>query len=295
MNHEVTIRYLGGVEKRMRVAQDQTILEAAEAAGLPIVSECQSGVCGTCIGACTSGSFEMGRVEGLSDVEREAGKLLTCQTMVTSDCVLELQYPLGDNAAQLLSGEGRVTHVERLSPTTALLRIDASGIGDMIRYKPGQFAQLKVPGSEQWRSYSYAHPANAGNQLEFIVRLLPSGAMSDYLRDVAKPGDAISLRCSKGGFFLRPVVRPVVLMAGGTGLSAILAMAESLGAMTLAQPVTLLYGVTHFDELCKLDELRELARRQPKLGIRTIVARPRCTLDRIGRCGHRSARCGCAQ
>lgn len=274
MNHEVTIRYLGGVEKRMRIAPDQTILEAAEASGLPIVSECQSGVCGTCIGACTSGSFEMGRVEGLSDVERAAGKLLTCQTTVTSDCVLELQYPLGDNAAQLLCGEGRISHIERVSPTTALLRIDASAIGDAITYKPGQYAQLKVPGSEQWRSYSYAHPANAGNELEFIVRLLPSGAMSDYLRKAAKPGDAISLRCSKGGFFLRPVVRPVLLMAGGTGLSAILAMAESLSRMTLDQPVTLLYGVTHFDELCKLDELRELERRQPRLSIRTIVARP---------------------
>ena len=274
MNHEVTIRYLGGVEKRMRVEAGQTILEAAEANGLPIVSECQSGVCGTCIGACTSGSFEMGRCEGLSEVEREAGKLLTCQTTVSSDCVLELQYPLGDNAARLLSGEGRVSGVELLSPTTALLRIDASGLGETISYQPGQYAQLKVPGSEQWRSYSYAHPANDGNALEFIVRLLPRGVMSDYLRTAAKPGDTIALRCSKGGFHLRPVVRPVVLMAGGTGLSAILAMAQSLAAIPLDHPVTLLYGVTHFEDLCKLDALHALSQQQSRLDIQTIVARP---------------------
>ena len=54
--------------------------------------------------------------------------------------------------------------------------------------------------------------------------------MSDYLRDRAKAGDRIALRCSKGNFYLRPVVRPVILVAGGTGLSAILAMAQSLGA-----------------------------------------------------------------
>ena len=126
MSHEVTLRYLGGVERRMSVGADQTILEAAEANGLPIVNECQSGVCGTCIGACSSGRYEMGRAEGLSDVEREAGKLLTCQTTVQSDCVLELQYPFGDNAAQLLSGEGRVIAVEQVSPTTALLRIAAA-------------------------------------------------------------------------------------------------------------------------------------------------------------------------
>ncbi len=274
MNHEVTIRYLGGIEKRMRMAADLTILEAAEANGLPIVSECQSGVCGTCVGTCLSGRYEMGRVEGLSDVEREAGKLLTCQTTVSSDCVLELQYPLGDNAAQLLSGDGRVTSVDLVSPTTALLRIDASGLGTVIDYQPGQFAQIKVPGSEQWRSYSYTHPANAGNQLEFIIRLLPHGVMSDYLRGAAKIGDSISLRCSKGGFHLRPVVRPVVLMAGGTGLSAILAMADSLSTTSLDHPVTLLYGVTHYEDLCKLDALRALASQQAKLGIRTIIARP---------------------
>ena len=274
MNHQVTIRYLGGIEKRMPVAPDQTILEAAEASGLPIVSECQSGVCGTCIGACTAGSYEMGRAEGLSDVEREAGKLLTCQTTVTSDCVLELQYPLGDNAARLLSGEGRITRIQHVSPTTALLHIDASGLGEAIVYEPGQYAQLKVPGSEQWRSYSYAHPAKAGNALEFIVRLLPDGVMSNYLRDVAQVGDVISLRCSKGGFQLRPIVRPVVLMAGGTGLSAILAMAQSLGTARLDHPVTLLYGVTQFDDLCKLDELFALAQRQPQLRVQTTIMQP---------------------
>ena len=274
MNHEVTVHYLGGAERRMRVADGQTILEAAEASGVPIVSECQSGVCGTCIGACTSGRYEIGRCEGLSDVEREAGKLLTCQTTVSSDCVLELQYPVGDNAARLLSGEGRVTAVERVSPTTALLRIDASGLGVAIDYKAGQYAQLQVPGSTEWRSYSYAHPAAARGELEFIVRLLPSGVMSDYLRARAKPGDAIGLRCSKGGFYLRPVVRPLVLVAGGTGLSAILAMAESLRAAPPAQPVTLLYGVTHYEDLCKLEALQALARDLPHFSLRIIVAQP---------------------
>ncbi|MGQ0698180.1 MAG: FAD-binding oxidoreductase [Panacagrimonas sp.] len=274
MNHTVTVRYLGGIERRMSVAPDQTLLEAAEASGVPIVSECESGICGTCVGICASGRYEMGRVEGLSEVERGDGKVLTCQTTVQSDCVLELQYPAGDNSARLVAGEGRVTRLELVSPTTALLRIDASGLGEPIDYKSGQFAQLKVPGTEEWRSYSYAHPANDRNELEFIVRLLPSGAMSDYLRGAAKEGDSIGLRCSKGGFYLRPITRPVVLVAGGTGLSAVLAMVESLSGKGIEHPVTLLYGVTHFQDLCKLDELREFMQSQPKLSVRTIVAQP---------------------
>ncbi|BBZ15676.1 hypothetical protein MGAD_00110 [Mycolicibacterium gadium] len=96
---------------------------------------------------------------------------------------------------------------------------------------------------------SFAHPDDGRTELEFIIRLLPDGEMSNYVRDRAKPGDRIALRCSKG-FYLRPIVRPVILVAGGTGLSAILAMAQSLDS-DVEQPVHLLYGVTAAEDLCK--------------------------------------------
>ena len=129
-----------------------------------------------------------------------------------------------------------------MSPTIALLRLDTSDLGPLA-YRAGQFAQLQVPGTTAWRNYSYAHPADRGSEVEFIVRL-PSGSMSDYLRDRAKPGDRIAMRASKGGFHLRPVVRPLVLVAGGTGISAILAMAQSLEP-GIDLPVHLVYGVTN--------------------------------------------------
>ncbi|HKY92719.1 MAG TPA: FAD-binding oxidoreductase [Nevskiaceae bacterium] len=273
MAHEVTIRYVDGSTRRMPVLEDQTILEAADEHGVPIVSECQSGICGTCVGACVSGAYEMGRTEGLSDVERDARKVLTCQTFTKSDCVIDLQYPAADNAARLLSGHGVVTEVRIVSPTTAILSVDASSFGEPLRYRAGQFAQIKVPGTDEWRSYSYANPADGGNRLEFIVRLLPEGVMSDYLRQRAGVGDRLEMRCSKGGFYLRDITRPVVLLAGGTGLSAILAMATSL-ASTVSKPVKLLYGVTAYDDLCKQDELRALCQRIPNLSVETIVAKP---------------------
>jgi NAD(P)H-flavin reductase/2-polyprenyl-6-methoxyphenol hydroxylase-like FAD-dependent oxidoreductase len=268
----ISVRYSDGTQKTMPVQPDQSILEAAEEHGIAIVNECQSGICGTCVATCASGDYEMGRTEGLSDVERDARKILTCQTFPKTDCLIRLQYPADDNAARLVTGNGTVTDVQRLSPTTAILRVDVSGM-DPLDYKAGQFAQLRVPGTDSWRNYSYAHPADGRDELEFIVRLLPDGVMSNYLRDHAAPGDRIVLRCSKGSFYLRPVVRPVILVAGGTGLSAILAMAQSLDA-GITQPVYLLYGVTNAEDLCKLDELEELERRVPGLEVHTIVSRP---------------------
>lgn len=269
---QVTVGYLDGTQKTMPVQPDQSILEAAEQHGISIVNECQSGICGTCVGTCSSGSYEMGRTEGLSDVERTERKVLTCQTFPTSDCRIELQYPADDNAARLTTGYGVVTRVERLSPSTALLRVSTSEIGT-LDFKAGQFAQLQVPGTDDWRNYSYAHPADGRSELEFIIRLLPDGVMSNYLRDRAKSGDRIALRGSKGSFYLRPVVRPLILVAGGTGLSAILAMAQSLDS-EVDQPVHLLYGTSSVDELCKLDELDQLKQRIPKLAVHVTVTQP---------------------
>ena len=108
---------------------DQSILEAAEEHGVAIVNECQSGICGTCVATCAVGDYEMGRTEGLSDVEREARKILTCQTFPTSDCLdRTCSMPADDNAALLTTGHGVVTGVQRLSPTTAILSVDASAM-----------------------------------------------------------------------------------------------------------------------------------------------------------------------
>ena len=284
---QITVRYSDGTHKTMSVQPDQSMLEAAEEHGIAIVNECQSGICGTCVATCTAGEYEMGRTEGLSEVERDARKILTCQTFPKSDCLISVEYPADDNAARLVTGTGIVTCVQQVSPTTAILRVDVSGMEPLV-YKAGQFAQLRVPGTETWRNYSYAHPADGRRELEFIIRLLPDGVMSNYLRDRAKPGDRISLRGSKGSFYLRPVVRPVILVAGGTGLSAILAMAQSLVADP-AQPVHLLYGVTDAQDLCKLDELEELAAADTGPAGAHHRGAPRCGLGRAGRIRHRPA------
>ncbi|AKK25710.1 FAD-binding oxidoreductase [Mycobacterium sp. EPa45] len=279
---EITVQYSDGARKAMPVQPDQSILEAAEEHGIAIVNECQSGICGTCVATCVAGDYEMGRTEGLSEVERDARKVLTCSTFPKSDCVISLQYPADDNAARLVTGTGVVTAVEHVSSTTALLRIDVSGLAPLV-YRPGQFAQLQVPGTAVWRNYSYAHPADGRTEVEFIVRLLPQGVMSDYLRANAKPGDRIAMRCSKGGFYLRTPARPVVLVAGGTGLSAILAMAHSLRDDHRG-PVHLVYGVRNAGDLCKLAELEELRRRLPGLEIHTVVSRPDAAwTGRVGR------------
>ncbi len=274
MTHQITVRYSDGVTRTMPVEDGQTVLDAAEGHGVPVVNECQSGVCGTCVGRCVEGRYALDHAPGLSAQEREQGRVLTCQTVPQTDIAIELDYPFAANAAHIVSGVTALTDVEQLSDNIVRIALDVSALPEPLTYKPGQFAQLRVPGTQAWRSYSFLTARQRDGQVEFLVRLQAEGTMSDYLRSRARIGDEIEFRGSKGDFHLREGASPVLLVAGGTGLSAILAMAEELAARKHPAPVRLLYGVTAQDDLVLAERLEALAARLPDFRWQGIVREP---------------------
>ena len=274
MSYQITLRYSDGVTRAMPVAAGQTMLDAADSLNVPIVSECQSGVCGTCVGRCVDGAYDAGHTPGLSQHERDEGRILCCQALAKSDCTIELDYPFAGNAAHLVSGTARLAELERLSPNTVRLVLDVSAMPEALVYKAGQFAQIRVPGGNVWRSYSFLTDVADEGRLEFLIRLQPHGAMSDYLTAHAKVGDLLDIRGGKGGFYLRDTQAPVLLVAGGTGLSGVLAIARQLARQKHTAPVRLLYGVTEAEDLVLTERLVVLEARMADFKWQAIVQNP---------------------
>jgi ferredoxin len=71
---------------------DQTVLAAAEAAGVPLPSSCCSGVCTTCAAKLSSGSVHQPDAMGVKAELRDQGYALLC-----------VSYPLSD--LELLAGQ----------------------------------------------------------------------------------------------------------------------------------------------------------------------------------------------
>ena len=90
-----------------------------------------------------------------------------------------------------------------------------------------------VPGSKEARSYSFSSAPN-GSELSFLIRDVPDGLMSTYMRSKAQLEDFIMFSGPYGSFYLRPTVRPVLMLAGGRDDRArpeeVRAMCEALGA-----------------------------------------------------------------
>ncbi|WP_428035579.1 anthranilate 1,2-dioxygenase electron transfer component AntC [Amphritea sp.] len=274
--YKVALNFSDGRTHFIGVNAGETVLNAALRQGMTLPVDCREGVCATCKGTCQSGSYELDYVDedALSEAELEKGAVLTCQMRVSSDSALQFDF---DSTLCTSAGpeqiDATVKAVEIVSESTAVVHIDASVRAGQLDFLPGQYAHVQVPGTDEWRSYSFACAPNDRNQLKFLIRLLPQGVMSDYLRDRVKPGDTLRLKAPLGAFYLHQITRPLILVAGGTGLAAFLGMLDEMSAhpARYTQPVTLFYGVTQAADLCEIERIQGYAEKLPNFSYHNIV------------------------
>lgn len=266
MSHKVAFSFADGKTLFFPVQGNEILLDAALRNGINIPLDCREGVCATCMGRCESGQYSLDYVdeEALSARDLEQRKVLTCQTRVQSDASFYFDFDSTlCSAAHSVQQSARVSRVQQVSPSTAILHLEASEAERPLDFLPGQYARLQIPGTDAWRSYSFANQPNPENQLQFLIRLLPDGVMSNYIRERCQTGDQIHLEAPLGAFYLRQIERPLVMVAGGTGLSAFLCMLDQIADRGCAQPVCLYYGVRQQADLCELQRIQAYAERIP--------------------------------
>ncbi|KQU55435.1 oxidoreductase [Rhodococcus sp. Leaf278] len=259
MSHSVALSFEDGVTRFITCEDDQTVADAAYRSRINIPLDCRDGACGTCKALCESGAYDGGTYldDALSQSESEEGYCLPCSMKPTSDLVLQIASTSAVAKTQAATHDTVVTAVEKLSPTTVRLAVEAP-TGGALAFLPGQYVNITVPGSEETRSYSFSC-VSGSDELEFLVKLTPGGLMSTYLSDTAAAGDKISFTGPHGSFFLREAQRPALLLAGGTGLAPILSILRTMAGESSTRPVHLVYGASTDDDVVQLDELAALA------------------------------------
>lgn len=273
MSYTIALNFEDGVTRFIDCKAGETVLDAAYRQKVNLPMDCSDGVCGTCKGRCEQGAYDLGDDyldEALSEDEAAAGQVLTCQMVPGSDCVVQVPAASTLCKTGVAEVKGTVTRVEALSESAVELAVDLDE-GAGLGFLPGQYINIRVPGTAESRSYSFSScPGEA--QVSFLIRNMPGGVMSSYLSERAAGGDRLSLSGPLGSFYLRSVERPVLMLAGGTGLAPFLAMLEQLAERGCQQPVHLVYGVTHDADLVKLEALDAFAGRIPGFSYTTCVA-----------------------
>lgn len=274
MSHTIALQFEDGVTRFIGCNPNEKLSDAAYRQKVNIPLDCRDGACGTCRGLCESGSYDMpadGYIEDALDAQdAAAGHVLACQMRPTSDCVVRI--PATSAACKTGVGDfpGKVAAVAQLSPSTIAFSV-ALDAPAQLDFLPGQYVNVRVPGTDQTRSYSFSSAPGAAHA-GFVVRNVPDGLMSTWLTGHAQPGQPVAFSGPYGSFYLRPVQRPVLMLAGGTGIAPFLSMLDVLAAHGFAHPVRLVYAVTHDHDLVELDRLDRIAAAHPQFQYVTCVA-----------------------
>lgn len=277
VGYDVTLVTTDGQESTVVCDPQTTVLAAAEQAGKVLKSSCQSGGCGACSAVLATGRVEMGDHDpDVIEVPESDGGILLCRSFPRGDCRIDLPY----DSSKIVTAppsrhEAEITALDRVAEGVmhVILTLrpgeDGSASAD---FESGQFVRMLVPGTDARRAYSPANVANWDGELEFYIRLLPGGAMSEYLTGTAALGDVLTVFSADGEFGLAENgFRPRWFIAGGTGLSPLLSMLRRMAEWGDPQPARLFFGVTRHTEVFAQDEIAALTAALPDCTAETVV------------------------
>jgi propane monooxygenase reductase component len=266
-----------GIE--IEVDEDQTILRGAAEQGVMLMHGCKEGQCAACKSFVLDGEMddiELDRYStfALPDYEKEEGYTLLCRAHAYEDLTIELLnydeemirsgLPIVDAVAEVVANDQVTRDMRHL-----VLRLVEPR---EVKFFPGQYVDISVPGTEEHRSFSMANTSSREDgRLEFVIKVYSDGLFSRYLDDELKIGERLNLSGPFGVFTLRESHDcNLVFVGGGAGMAPILSLLRSMSDRGITRKANFYYGARTRADLCFEDELRALEGSLP--GFRYVPA-----------------------
>jgi CDP-4-dehydro-6-deoxyglucose reductase len=232
---------------RFSCEQNESVLDAAQRAGLEIPFSCRKGVCGTCKGRVVSGEVRAFAGDALSPSDRAAGEVLFCNARPRSDLVIAPRSVSKADPFARKTVDARVFRLQRLASDVMLVHLRFPA-GVRVRFKAGQHLNLILDNGER-RDFSMANPPRESDGAQLHVRHVPGGAFTSYVFDGLKRGDILRAEVPFGDFTLRDSDKPILFVAGSTGFAPIKSMIEDMLIRDIRRDVTLYWGARRLEGL----------------------------------------------
>jgi propane monooxygenase reductase component len=268
-----------GIE--IEVDEEQTILSAAFAQGVMLMHGCKEGQCASCKSFILEGDeieHDKYSTFALPDYEKEEGYALLCRAHAYEDLTIELLNYDEEMIRGGLPIQEAVAEVVSIEPVTHDLRHLVLRLVEPkeIKFFPGQYVDIAVPGTEEVRSFSMANTTSREDgRLEFVIKVYPDGLFSHFLDSELAVGDQLNLTGPYGMFTLREGFETeLVFVGGGAGMAPILALLRSMAERGIDRKATYYYGARRRRDLCFEEELRALEEKLPNFTFVPALSEP---------------------
>lgn len=150
----------------------------------------------------------------------------------------------------------RVADVDDVTPNARVLGVEVPGWPGNL---PGQHVDVRLTAEDGYqavRSYSLG-TSGPSTRIELAVDAHPEGEVSPYLVHDVVPGDHLEILGPLGGYFVwrDSDPAPVQLIAGGSGIVPLRAIARARADAASGQPFRLLYSVKSPEDAIYRDDL----------------------------------------
>jgi CDP-4-dehydro-6-deoxyglucose reductase len=252
MSYTITIQHTGSkASSQFTCNPDQTILDAALAAGLVLPYGCKNGACGSCKAPLNEGQVQHSHDNATVKTALSEGAALLCCARPLSDAQFTSRVAKVDADYPLKKLPTRIASITKAADDVRIVHLQLPA-AEKLAFKAGQYLEFILRDGSR-RAYSMGnapHSLTSCNQLELHIRHMPGGLFTDALFGieasklaVIKEKDIMRIEVPQGTFFLREESqKPMIMLASGTGFAPIKAIIEQSIEKGLTRPITLYWG-----------------------------------------------------
>ena len=260
-------------EKTLNIVGGDNLLSYFNQHKIFIPSACGGkATCGFCKVKALSGAGKILPTEEvyITKEERAEGIRLACQVKVKQD--VEIYIPEHILGAEEFESE--VLDVRGLTHDIKLVVLDILN-SKTIDFKPGQYIQFKIPGTDEYRAYSVASPSYSKDKLDIIVRLVPGGLCSTYIHTALEKSDRAIFTGPFGDFYLREDSnRDIIAIGGGCGMAPIRSIVHHLVNKGMPRRFYYFFGARTKKDLFFTEELKALEKKYPNFKYIPALSEP---------------------
>jgi NAD(P)H-flavin reductase/hemoglobin-like flavoprotein len=164
--------------------------------------------------------------------------------------------------------EGTVLEHHRVSRDIAVVRLQ---LDEVLPHHPGQYVKVEIPQCpRRWRWLSPAIPCQPDGTIEFHVRAVIGGLVSNAMVTETRVGDAWRLSSPHGVMEVDRDGGDILMVAGSTGLAPLRSILMDLSRYGTNPRVHLFFGARYPCELYDLPTLWQIAANNPWLSVTPV-------------------------